>query len=171
MGNYQVRWVVVTPTLLERIQHLGLWNPSREADEKVPPGRLLALCDEGYLAGGLSVALDVRADELLGPLTQRMGGAAAHLKIEEVRDGVVDADEAEGLELTVSWPGSGERPHVWIVRDTRALVAALNDAFREDAQVRHIALLGEWNDALQLWCLTRAQRASLRHEHWFQPEA
>ena len=153
--------MVVTPTLLARLEALGLLRPPDAAPRAL---HLLALCDEGQLQGGLSVALDVRADELVGPLTQRMGGAAARLKILEVRD-------ADGVELTVSWPGSGETPHVWQVDGVRALVAALNQAFLDDGRVRQVAVLGEWNDALQLLCLTRAQQQALAREPWYRTEA
>ena len=47
---------------------------------------LPALCDAGVLEGGLSLALDLRPDELIGPLCERIGGTAQTLRVLDVRE-------------------------------------------------------------------------------------
>src|SRR4051812_4368764 len=104
-----------------RLSAMGLL---REGDAPLPP-QLSAYCDSGRLVGGLSVALDVRPDELVGPLLQHMGGGALSLKILDVRD-------QETVELTVELGGELE---TWKVQDARDLVAKVNAAFQADDEV------------------------------------
>ncbi|MCI0574221.1 MAG: hypothetical protein L0Y66_26115 [Myxococcaceae bacterium] len=108
---------------------------------------LLKLCHARLLEGGLSVALDVRPDELFGPLVAQMGGAARTVR-------VVDVRERPALELTVSFREHTER---WEVEGLEGLVHNLNSLLAEEREVRAVAVLGEWEDALQLWCVPRAQ--------------
>ncbi len=124
-----------------------------------PHVSLLRLCDEGALAGGLTVAYDVRPDELVGPLTAAMGGAAKRFKVVDVRERPV-------LELHVL---AGDVTERWEVEDLAALVHNLNDLYREAADVRAVALLGEWNDALQLLCVDKRALPRLLRQSFFAP--
>jgi hypothetical protein len=126
---------------------------------ELPHVALLRLCDAGLLQGGLSVALGVRPDELTGPLTQAMGGAARGFK-------VVDVRERPTLELHVL---VGERTERWEVEDLAALVHNLNDLYRESGDVRAIAVLGEWADALQLLCVEKRVLPRLLRQSFFAP--
>lgn len=124
-----------------------------------PHVSLLRLCDAGELVGGLTVAYDVRPDELVGPLTAAMGGAAKRFKLVDVRERPV-------LELHVLVGDSTER---WEVEDLPALVHNLNDLYREAADVRAVAVLGEWNDALQLLCVDKRAVPKLLRQPFFAP--
>ena len=141
-----------------------LLKDNAAAAEVLVPGEpphvaLLRLCDAGLLHGGLSVALGVRPDELVGPLTLAMGGAARGFK-------VVDVRERPTLELHVL---VGERTERWEVEDLAALVHNLNDLYRESQQVRAIAVLGEWADALQLVCVEKRALPRLLRQAFFAP--
>jgi hypothetical protein len=124
-----------------------------------PAMSLLRLCDAGLLQGGLSVALDVRPDELVGPLTQAMGGAARGFKLVDVR-------ERRTLELHVLVGDLTER---WEVEDLSALVHNLNDLYRDAPDVRAIAVLGEWSDSLQLLCVDKGALPRLMRQPFFTP--
>ena len=124
-----------------------------------PHVSLLRLCDAGELAGGLTVAYGVRPDELVGPLTAAMGGAARRFKVVDVRERPV-------LELHVL---AGDVTERWEVEDLAALVHNLNDLYREAADVRAVAVLGEWNDALQLLCVDKRALPKLLRQSFFAP--
>jgi hypothetical protein len=124
-----------------------------------PEVSLLRLCDAGLLHGGLSVALGVRPDELVGPLTQAMGGAARGFKLEDVR-------ERPTLELHVV---VGDRTERWEVEDLSALVHNMNDLYRDAPDVRAVAVLGEWADALQLLCVEKHSLPRLLRQPFFAP--
>ena len=124
-----------------------------------PHVSLLRLCDAGLLEGGLTVSFGVRPDELIGPLTAAMGGAARNLKVEDVRERPV-------LELHVRAGDVAER---WEVEDLSALVHNLNSLYRDDAGVRAVAELGEWKDALQLWCVDKRVLSRLLRQSFFAP--
>jgi hypothetical protein len=124
-----------------------------------PEVSLLRLCEAGLLEGGLSVALGVRPDELVGPLTLAMGGAARRFK-------VVDVRERPTLELHVL---AGELTERWEVEDLSALVHNLNDLYREAQDVRAVAVLGEWADALQLLCVDKKSLPRLLRQPFFAP--
>ena len=145
-------------SLKSDLQRLGLLSE----DVHLEPGQqtLLVLCDQGLLEGGLSIALDLRPDELIGPLCERIGGRARELKVLDVRD---DPEP----ELLVD-AGGGEE--AWPVRDARDLVDRLNEAFADDPQARAVAVLGEWEDMLQLWCLPRETLPSLLRAPFFEAE-
>src|SRR4051812_17099160 len=130
------------PPLIAQLQELRLLEP----DVSLEGVRvdLRALCDAGALVGGVGIALDLRPDELIGPLCARLGGRASKLKVLDVRE------ERRGLELTIFFEGATER---WDAEDPRALVAWLNDFFRKEPKVKAVAVLGEWEDMLQLWCV------------------
>jgi hypothetical protein len=116
------------------------------------------MCAEGALVGGMSVALDVRPDEVFGHLAAFLGGSVQRLKILDVRD-------RPALQLIVS-RGPQLTPQTWHVPDVRALVTEVNHVGPDGA----VAVLGEWDDALQLWCLPRGALRALLKEPQFQPE-
>jgi hypothetical protein len=145
--------------MVHRLGKLGLLREA-EVNNPASAARLVALCDDGLLFGGLTVAPDVRPDELLGPLLQLMNGSARMLRVVDVRD-------EGGVVLSVQW---GEVQESWSVSDTRDLVRHLNEKFAGEPGVRPILVLGEWNDSLQLWCLPRAALRALRAEPWLTLE-
>lgn len=152
------------PSLLDTLARERLLSDPAAAAEALVPGEpphmsLLRLCEAGQLQGGLSVALGVRADELVGPLTLAMGGAARRFKLVDVR-------ERPALELHVL---VGERTERWEVEDLPALVHNLNDLYRDAAEVRAVAVLGEWADALQLLCVDKRALPRLLRQPFFEP--
>jgi hypothetical protein len=151
-------------SLADTLARERLLKDPEAATEVLVPGEppevsLLRLCDAGLLHGGLSVALGVRPDELVGPLTQAMGGAARGFKLVDVR-------ERKTLELHVLVGDSTER---WEVEDLSALVHNLNDLYRDAADVRAVAILGEWADALQLLCTDKRSLPRLLRQPFFLP--
>lgn len=106
---------------------------------------LVRLCHAGRLVGGLSVSLRATPDELLGPLLHGLGGAATKLKLLDVRTTTPPILEVEWRELREKWECDG----------LEALVHNLNDLFRDEPDVKAVAVLGEWDDMLQLWCLPK----------------
>jgi hypothetical protein len=144
-------------TLKAELQRLGLLTDGAH----VSPGQqLLALCDAGALAGGLSVALDLRPDELIGPLCERIGGGARLLKVLDVRE---DAEIALIVDA-----GNGEEG--WEVREPRDLVERCNEEFKADVDARAVAVLGELEDSLQLWCIPKRALSSLLRAPFFEAE-
>lgn len=127
----------------------------------VPHLELLRLNHRGWLQGSLSVALDVRADELVGSLCAAMGGGARKLKVLDVRE----LGRGE-LELTVMLGQLEER---WGLEDLYALVQNLNDLLRNDSQAKAVVILGEWEDMLQLWCVEKAELPKLFGRRYFAP--
>jgi len=139
------------------LQRLGLLVEGAH----VSPGQpLLTLCDAGALDGGLTVALDLRPDELIGPLCERIGGAARSLKVLDVRD---DPEVA----LVVD---AGDGEETWELREPRDLVERCNEEFRADPDSRAVAVLGEWEDSLQLWCVPKRVLSSLLRAPFFEAE-
>lgn len=136
------------PALLDELAALGLLAQPRPAPGGKPS--LPALCAAGALEGGLAVALDVRPDELLGPLCLRIGGEARDLRVVDVR--------ARPPELWVQGAAGVEH---WPTPDARSLVKRLNARFASSPDVRAIAWLGEWEDAQQLWCIPKKALAPL----------
>jgi hypothetical protein len=149
--------------VLERLLQLRLIKPSFDVEAASTGGpaqvELLKLCGAAALEGSLSVALDVRADELIGPLVSTMGGMAAELKVIEVRD-------EPRPELTVRLAGLQT---TWSVPDLDALVGHLNTLFKADPSTKAVAILGEWDDALQLWALDKRALPELLQESFFLP--
>ncbi|HYV48944.1 MAG TPA: hypothetical protein VFA20_28990 [Myxococcaceae bacterium] len=119
---------------------------------------LLRMCAEGSLVGGMSVALGVRPDELFGYLAALVGGVVRRLKVLDVRD-------EPSPQMVMSY-GPQETPVTWHVPNVRALVDHVNRLGAESA----VAVLGEWEDALQLWCLPRSALRELLQEPGFRPE-
>jgi hypothetical protein len=135
-----------TPSVLSRtLSDLGLLTGRGAAKS------LLRLCHAGRLVGGLSVSLRATPDELLGPLLHAMGGAALKLKLLDVRTTTPPV-------LHVEWRELGER---WECDGLEALVHNLNDLFRDEPGVKLVAVLGEWEDMLQLWCLAKPAASAL----------
>jgi hypothetical protein len=120
---------------------------------------LLRLSDAGLLVGALSVSFGVRPEELIAPLTLAMGGAARRFKVIDVRERPV-------LELHILAGDVSER---WEVEELPALAHNLNDLYREARDVRAIAVLGEWNDALHLLCVDKPALPRLLREPFFAP--
>jgi hypothetical protein len=151
-------------SLLDSLERSRLLKDRRSAGELLHPAEpphvsLLRLADAGLLEGGLTVSFGVRPEELVGPLTLAMGGAARRFKLLDVR-------ERPRPELHILAGDVSER---WEVEDLPALVHNLNDLYREAPDVRAIALLGEWNDALQLLCVDKRALARLLRERSFAP--
>jgi hypothetical protein len=144
--------------VLATIQRLRLFTD--EAPEG--PLSLPRLCAEGLLAGGLSVALDVRPDELFGALAEAVGGPAKRLKVLDVRD-----RPSPRMVVTGGPPAAAE---TWEVPDLPSLVERLNQRVAGHPDARPCAVLGEWDDALQLWCLPRTALRALLQEQEFRPE-
>jgi hypothetical protein len=149
--------------LLKRLSQLGLIKPSFDRGStsmgKAAQFDLLELCDAAALEGGLSVALDVRPDELIGPLAAAMEGAALELRVIDVRD-------KPRSEMTIRL---GALEKTWQVGNLGALVHHLNDLFKGDPQTRAVAILGERDDALQLWALDKRLLSKLLGEDFFGP--
>ena len=154
--------------LLDRLREDGVLAKgfSAEPSSAQPePGRgpphlaLLQLCNQRALDGGLTVALDVRPDELIGPLCTAVGGTARKLRVLDVR-------ERPSFELRIAY-GDLEEP--WEVEDLYALVHNLNDLLKDDRTARAIAVLGEWEDALQLWCVKKEWLPRLFRRDYFAP--
>jgi hypothetical protein len=112
---------------------------------------LVRLCHARRLAGGLSVSLGATPDEVLGPLTHAIGGAALTLRVSDVRTG-------PPMVIHIEW---GELKEKWEVRDVAALVHNLNDLFKSEPDARLVVVLGEWEDMLQLWPVERGALAKL----------
>lgn len=142
--------------LVARLRDLGLLTAPPPADAaqavgwpregEAPQLAILGLCHLGVLEGGLSVALDVRPDELIGPLSAAMGGVARSLRVLDVREQPVLTLEVlvNGVEAELELERLEQLPE-----DLNALLAGAAD-------VRPVAILGEREGALQLWCVPRA---------------
>jgi hypothetical protein len=148
----------------ERIRREGLLKAGfRDApleDVASPPHvQVLRLCDRGALDGGLSVALDVRPDEAFGGLCAAIGGDARRLR-------VVDVRERPFAEIRVRY---GEIEEGWEIEDLPALVHNLNVLLEADPGARAVAVLGEWDDALQLWCVPKDKLGTLLRADYFAP--
>ncbi len=144
----------MTAADVHRLEALGLVSAERIPDRQPS---LPALCAAGVLEGGLSVASDVRPDELVGALCQRIGAPGLR---------VLDARTAPP-EL---WVRVGEREEHWPVEDVPALVSALNLCYRSAPTVRAIASLGDWEGARQLWCIPKRALGVLLDEGLLKAE-
>ncbi len=150
--------------LLARLTAMGLLNPRVPRPEtaqalRPSPAELLQLCHQGLLLGGLSAALDLRPDELFGPLTHALGAAAAKLRVLDVRGD-------RPVELSITSEGITER---WELEDLGALIHNLNDLYRTDPTVKVACLLGEWEQMLQVWVVSKVQLKALLREPYFEP--
>jgi hypothetical protein len=152
--------------LWERLSREGLLKPDAEPlAEPRAAGRaeleleLRWLCDRGVLEGGLSIALDVRPDEAFGAVCVAIGGNARGIRVVDVRYRPVPE-----LRLRL-----GENEERWEVEDLHALVHNLNQLLADDPAARAVAILGEWEDALQLWCVPKAKLRALLRADYFAP--
>jgi hypothetical protein len=107
---------------------------------------LVKRCHQGGLEGGLSVSLRATPDELVGALTEALGGPARRLKVLDVRTGAP-------MVLEVAWGAVHEK---WELADLEALVHNLNDLLADEPESAAAVVLGEWEDMLQLWCVPKA---------------
>lgn len=107
------------------------------------PRSLSQLCHAGKLKGGLSIALGVTPDEAFAPLCHAMELKA--LKLLDVRSAPEGATQLE-----VRLPGGAVEK--WEVQGVEGLVHNLNDLTREVPGALACAVLGDWQDMLQLWC-------------------
>lgn len=102
------------------------------------------------------MARDLEVEELFGPLTLAMGGHLAKLKLSDVRAGPL-------RELQVG-------DQLWEVPSLRALIGRLNEEAASDPTAKCCALLGEWEEMLQLWVVPRKVLRLLVKRPDFQPE-
>lgn len=106
---------------------------------------LVRLCHAGRLDGGLSISLRATPDEVIGALTHALGGAATALKLLDVRSTTPPV-------LEVQWREVHEK---WEVDGLDALVHNLNDLFRDEPGAKVAVVLGDWQDMLQVWCVSK----------------
>lgn len=146
---------IVTPEALLRYRLVSAQNVAQASSllEGRGASRMAwaRLCQAGLLEGGLSVALDLRPEELFGPLTHRMGGSAAQLKL-------VDVLGDWPTELVLECRGEELR---WRVESLEGLVENLNELVARERNPRAWVVLGEYEDMLQLWLLTRQQAGGI----------
>jgi hypothetical protein len=175
---------VAAPSLIDKLQAAGLLTQSyldklREEEEErkwraeqvgeavrpdpiregLPHLALLRLCDVAALIGSLTVELDVRPDELMGPLTATIGGNAKKLRVMDVHDG-------PPLKLTVFFVDHEE---TWELEDLYPFVMNVNDLLKDDRKARAVAILGEWEDSLQLWAVEKSRLSWMLQQEWFHP--
>lgn len=105
------------------------------------PATLRRACHEARLVGGLSLSLRATPDEVVGPLTYAMGGAARRLRVLDVREG-------PPLMMEIGWNDVVEK---WDVEDLPALINNLDSLFADQPDVKALIILGEWEDMLQVW--------------------
>ena len=136
--------------MTQHLTTLGLLRKEQPPDEP-----LRTLCHHGFLTGGLSIALDVKTDEALGPLLDEMGA-----------NRMVRVLDIQGLVFSVKL---GAQEHEWEIDGLESLIDTLNRAFAPHPEVKALVLLGEWEDMLQVWALPKQVVASLWNEDWFKP--
>ena len=124
----------------------------------VPDEPLRTLCHHDLLVGGLSIALDVKIDEALGPLLEAMGGSAPNIRVLDIR----------GTPAVFS-VRIGKVAHEWEIDSLDALIDTLDRAFASDSTARRLVLLGEWDDMLQVWAVPDAALGELVECEWFKP--
>lgn len=134
-----------------RLEQLQLLQKERPPEEP-----LRTLCHHGFLRGGLSIALDVKIDEALGPLLEAMGGPARMLRVLDIQGPVFSVK-------------IGATQHEWELDGIESLVDTLNRVFASSTVVNALVLLGEWEDMLQVWALPKPIIRRLLDEEWFRP--
>ena len=135
----------------DTLERLKLLRKPQPPDEP-----LRTLCHHGYLVGGLSIELDVKIDEALGPLLETMGGAALTIRVLDIRGKVFSVR----LE---------DKQHEWEIDGLESLVETLNRGFAAWPDVKALVLLGEWEDMLQVWALAKPVVSQLLPLDWFVP--
>lgn len=139
---------------MNRAEHLATLQLLKK--ERPPDEPLRTLCHHGFLVGGLSIALDVKIDEALGPLLELMGGPARTMKVLDI----------QGRVFSVRL---GAVQHEWELDGLESLIDTLNRAFPKSSEVNALVLLGEWEDMLQVWALPKSAVKALRVHDWFRP--
>jgi hypothetical protein len=104
----------------------------------------------------MSIELDVKVDEALGPLLEAVGGPARTMKVLDI----------QGRVFSVRL---GPVQHEWELDGLESLVDTLNLAFAAAPEVKALVLLGEWEDMLQVWALPRPVVRTLLAHDWFRP--
>jgi hypothetical protein len=122
---------------------------------------LLQLCHAGRLVGGLSIDLRATPDEAAGALTHAMGAEALAFRIIDVKVGHPVQMDVQFQQQSVFDEPAQMRIETWEVDDVAGLVHNLNDLFRARPHVKLMAVLGEWEDMLQVWALHRSTLRSL----------
>ncbi len=135
----------------ERLEQLQLLQKERPPSEP-----LRTLCHHGFLRGGLSIALDVKIDEALGPLLEAIGGPARTIRVLDI----------QGQVFSVK---IGTVQHEWEIDGLESLIDTLNRAFARSPEVNALVFLGEWEDMLQVWAIPKPIVATLLTEEWFVP--
>ena len=135
----------------QRLEELQLLQKERPPQEP-----LRTLCHHGFLLGGLSIALDVKIDEALGPLLEAIGGPARTLRVLDI----------QGQVFSVK---IGAVRHEWEIDGLESLIDTLNRGFSRSPEVKALVLLGEWEDMLQTWALPKPVVTALLKEEWFVP--
>ncbi len=135
----------------QTLERLRLLRKPQPPDEP-----LRTLCHNGYLQGGLAIALDVKIDEALGPLLETMGGAAQTIRVLDIRGRVFSVK-------------LGAQEHAWEIDGLESLVDTLNRGFAGQGDVKALVLLGEWEDMIQVWALAKPVLQQLLALDWFRP--
>ncbi len=130
---------------------MSVFSEHRLLTRRGPVKNLLKACHAGRLVGGLSVSLRALPDEVVGALTHAMGGEARRFKVLDVRVGTPMVMEVMHDQVHEKWE----------VENVEGLVHNLNDLFRGAPDVKLTAVLGEWEDMLQVWCVSREALAAL----------
>ncbi len=139
----------------ELLDAWGLMEGERSIAEASLP--LVALCDRQRLRGGLSAALDVGPDQLLGPLLSRISEPVPRLK-------VLDVLGAGPMTLRLQWKEEELR---WELEEVADLVHQLNALFQDQPQLRAVVDLGEIDEMRQFWCVDKSLLAKLLGQPWF----
>ncbi len=148
-------------TKLQQLRLVRAIDPGLKASVSRDEGTLLLrLCAAEALIGAISVSADVRPDELIGPLVSLIEGSARELRVLDSLDSAVP-------ELIITYRG---RIWDWKVSSLSDLVNELNRLFQEDPRARAVAVLGEWDDMLQLWCVPKEALSLLLRERFFQTQ-
>lgn len=123
---------------MERLRPLGLVKGNKKL-----PRSVVEAIEQSRLVGGMSIAIDARPDEVIGPLTTEMGGVAAAVR-------VMDVQKGPPMSLELDWAGELES---WTVKDVPALVDQLNKRFIDEEGVKVLVMAGEYEEMLQVWAV------------------
>ena len=104
----------------------------------------------------MSIALDVKIDEALGPLLEVIGGLARMIRVLDIQGPVFSVR-------------IGQQQHEWEIDGLESLIDTLNRAFADSAEVNALVLLGEWEDMIQVWAVGKPSLAGLLEHPWFKP--
>ncbi len=130
-------------------------NAHRLLREEVEGERIVQWCEAGALVGGFSLSLRARPDEVLAPLVDVMFGPNV------VR--VLDVSTGLPQRMEVALPRGMAK---WKLADVRGLIDVLNKEAKKIPDARVGLVLGEWENMLQVWCVTQDQAAELLDWAW-----